>query len=123
MQYRELVLLEKLQELTAVDADFEYSVLRGKLDADDVRAIHQGLQVAIETLRDRFAAARCADCEGPIGHDAGPKDGWQLEDGRTVCQRCCSQDLIRFADRLKAQSESVAALQAALANLQKATQG
>ena len=50
MQSRELVLLEKLQELTAADADFEYSVLRGKLDADDVRAIHQGLQVAIETL-------------------------------------------------------------------------
>jgi len=123
MQYRELVLLEKLQELTAADADFEYSVLRGKLDAEDVRAIHQGLQVAIETLRDRATAARCADCAGPIGQDAGPKDGWQLEDGRTVCQKCCGQDLIRFADRLKAQSESVAALQAALANLQKATQG
>ena len=123
MQYRELVLLEKLQELTAADADLEYSILRGKLDADDVRAIHQGLQVAIETLRDRSTAVRCADCAGPIGQDAGPKDGWQLEDGRTVCQRCCGQDLIRFADRLKAQSESVAALQAALANLQKATQG
>ena len=123
MQYRELVLLEKLQELTAADADFEYSVLRGKLDQDDVRAIHQGLQVAIETLRDRSTAARCADCAGPIGQDAGPKDGWQLEDGRTVCQRCCGQDLIRFANRLRAQSESVAALQAALATLQKATQG
>ena len=123
MQYRELVLLEKLLALTAADADFEYSVLRGKLDMDDVRAIHQGLQVAIETLRERSTAARCADCAGPIGHDAGPKDGWQLEDGRTVCQRCCGQDLIRFADRLKAQSESVAALQAALEVVQKATQG
>ena len=122
MQYRELVLLEKLQELTAADADFEYSVLRGKLDADDVRAICQGLQVAIEALQVKATAARCADCGGPIGQDAGPKDGWQLEDGRTVCQRCCSQDLIRFADRLKAQSESVAALQAALEVLQKATQ-
>ena len=123
MQYHELVLLEKLQELTAADADLEYSILRGKLDADDVRAIHQGLQVAIETLQGRSTAARCADCGGPIGQDAGPKDGWQLEDGRTVCQKCCRQDLIRFADRLKAQSESVVALQAALAALQKATQG
>ena len=123
MRREELALLEKLQELTAADADLEYSILRGKLDQDDVRAIHQGLQVAIEALRERSTAARCADCAGPIGQDAGPKDGWQLEDGRTVCQKCCSQDLIRFADRLRAQSESVAALQAALANLQKATQG
>ena len=123
MQNPDLVLLEKLQELTAADADLEYSILRGKLDADDVRAIHQGLQVAIETLRERSTAARCADCAGPIGQDAGPKDGWQLEDGRTVCQKCCSQDLIRFADRLRAQSESVAALQAALEVVQKATQG
>ena len=94
MQYRELVLLEKLQELTATDADLEYSILRGKLDQDDVRAIHQGLQIAIETLRDRSAAARCADCAGPIGLDDGPKDGWQLEDGRTVCQRCCVKDTL-----------------------------
>ena len=98
----ELVLLQKLQQLTAPDADLEYSILRGKLDADDVRTICQGLQVAIETLQGQATAARCADCGGPIGQDAGPKDGWQLEDGRTVCQRCCGQDLIRFADRLKA---------------------
>ena len=61
MQYRELVLLEKLLALTAADADFEYSVLRGKLDADDVRAIHQGLQVAIETLRAKTTPARQAE--------------------------------------------------------------
>ena len=103
MQYRELVLLEKLQALTAADVDLEYSILRGKLDRGDVRAIHQGLQVAIEALRAKATAVACADCGGPIGQDAGPKDGWQLEDGRTVCQRCCSQDLIRFADRLRAQ--------------------
>ena len=102
MQYRELVLLEKLLALTAADADFEYSVLRGKLDADDVRAICQGLQVAMETLRDRSAAARCADCGGPIGHDAGPKDGWQLEDGRTVCHQCCAADTLRQIVRDKA---------------------
>ncbi len=61
MQYRELVLLEKLQELTAADADLEYSILTGKLDADDVRAIHQGLQVAIETLQAKAAPARQAE--------------------------------------------------------------
>ncbi len=61
MQYRELVLLEKLQELTAADADLEYSILRGKLDADDVRAIHQGLQVAIETLRAKVTPAKQAE--------------------------------------------------------------
>jgi hypothetical protein len=53
MQYRELVLLEKLLALTAADADLEYNILRGKLDAEDVRAIHQGLQVAIETLQQK----------------------------------------------------------------------
>ena len=102
MQYRELVLLEKLLALTAADADLEYSILRGKLDMDDVRAICQGLQVAIETLRDRSAAARCADCGGPIGQDAGPKDGWQLEDGRTVCHQCCAADTLRQIVRDKA---------------------
>lgn len=30
----------------------------------------------------------CADCGGPIGQDKGPPDGWQLEDGRTVCHAC-----------------------------------
>lgn len=61
MQYRELALLEKLLALTAADADFEYSVLRGKLDQDDVRAIHQGLQVAIETLQGKATPARQAE--------------------------------------------------------------
>lgn len=102
MTREELALLEKLQALTAADADFEYSVLTGKLDADDVRAICHGLQVAIETLRDRFTAARCADCGGPIGLDAGPKDGWQLEDGRTVCHQCCAADTLRQIVRDKA---------------------
>ena len=34
----------------------------------------------------------CADCGGPIGQDKGPPDGWQLEDGRTVCHSCCCVD-------------------------------
>ncbi len=37
----------------------------------------------------------CADCGGPIGQDKGPLDGWQLEDGRTVCDACCVADLKR----------------------------
>ena len=123
MTQEELVLLEKLLALTAADADFEYSVLRGKLDADDVRAIHHGLQVAIETLRDRSTAARCADCAGPIGLDDGPKDGWQLEDGRTLCTACFNAAMLRCYEELKQHANSIVALQAALATLQKATQG
>ena len=34
----------------------------------------------------------CADCGVEIGLDDGPRDGWQLEDGRTVCQACCAKD-------------------------------
>ena len=55
MQYRELVLLEKLQELTAPDADFDYSVLRGKMSMEEVRIIREGLQVAIEHLQDKLS--------------------------------------------------------------------
>jgi len=34
----------------------------------------------------------CADCGGVVGQDHGPPDGWQLEDGRTVCHACCAKD-------------------------------
>ena len=44
-------LLDRLQQLTAPDADLEYSILRGKLDADEARTISEGLQVAIEALK------------------------------------------------------------------------
>jgi hypothetical protein len=43
---------------------------------------------------------KCADCGGPIGQDEGPKDGWQLEDGRTVCQACCVKDTKAFAEAI-----------------------
>ena len=43
----------------------------------------------------------CADCSAPIGYDSGPRDGWQLEDGRTVCQACCVADTKRFARTLR----------------------
>jgi hypothetical protein len=42
----------------------------------------------------------CADCGGPIGKDNGPPDGWQLEDGRTVCHSCCCADLKKFVDHV-----------------------
>lgn len=41
---------------------------------------------------------KCADCEGPIGQDKGPPDGWQLEDGRTVCHACCVKDFRKIVD-------------------------
>jgi len=44
------------------------------------------------------SVGRCADCGGPIGQDNGPSDGWQLEDGRTVCHACCSADFKRICD-------------------------
>jgi len=42
--------------------------------------------------------ATCADCGCRIGEDRGPPDGWQLEDGRTVCQACCVKDTKRIVD-------------------------
>jgi len=43
---------------------------------------------------------KCADCGKPIG-ETGPPDGWQLEDGRTVCQACCAADLCKLGEALK----------------------
>lgn len=42
---------------------------------------------------------RCADCGGSFGQDNGPPDGWQLEDGRTVCHACCRIDFRRHIDQ------------------------
>ncbi len=39
-----------------------------------------------------FVMPPCADCGGTVGQDRGPKDGWQLEDGRTVCHACCVEN-------------------------------
>ena len=41
----------------------------------------------------------CADCGGPVGLDDGPPDGWQLDDGRTVCHACCVVDFSTECDR------------------------
>ena len=40
----------------------------------------------------RNVVGNCADCDGPIDNGKGPPDGWQLEDGRTVCHACCISD-------------------------------
>jgi hypothetical protein len=40
----------------------------------------------------------CADCGCVIGQDKGPPDGWQLEDGRTVCHACCVKDFAQLVD-------------------------
>lgn len=48
------------------------------------------------------ASERCADCGTPLGQDDGPPDGWELEDGRKVCQACCVADLQRFGDEVEA---------------------
>jgi hypothetical protein len=37
----------------------------------------------------------CADCGRSVG-SRGPVDGWQLEDGRTVCHLCCVEDTRRL---------------------------
>jgi hypothetical protein len=48
----------------------------------------------------------CADCGGPIGQDAGPPDGWQLEDNRIVCDSCCVTDLQIMASLLASMTHS-----------------
>ena len=47
----------------------------------------------------------CSDCGAPAGGPPGPPDGWQLEDGRTVCHGCCTLD---FRATVRAQQLSKA---------------
>ena len=42
----------------------------------------------------------CDDCGRQIDHDERPPDGWQLEDGRTVCHNCCVRDTTLMVDEL-----------------------
>lgn len=51
--------------------------------------------------------ATCADCGKEIGKDAGPKEGWQLEDGRTVCHACCAADTRRVIGLTVTESDRV----------------
>jgi len=56
------------------------------------------MQILINRIR-FWLTKRCADCDGPIGQDKGPPDGWQLEDGRTVCHACCVADFRKILDK------------------------
>lgn len=47
----------------------------------------------------------CADCGGQVGQDRGPPDGWQLEDGRTVCHECCLIDFDKLVELAKKLSD------------------
>lgn len=50
---------------------------------------------------------KCAKCGGLIGQDKGPPDGWQLDDGRTVCHACCIADTKRVVELTKQISEAM----------------
>lgn len=43
---------------------------------------------------------KCADCGKPTHGKAGARRAWQLEDGRTVCNKCCAADTKRFVDEI-----------------------
>lgn len=46
------------------------------------------------SIRTTETTARlCDDCKKPITTYGGSPDGWQLEDGRSVCQVCAVRDL------------------------------
>jgi hypothetical protein len=49
---------------------------------------------------DRANVPPCEDCGGHVGLDRGPPDGWQLEDGRTVCHSCCLNDFGKLIDKI-----------------------
>lgn len=42
----------------------------------------------------------CDDCGVRIGQDNGPSDGWQLEDGRTLCHKCCGRDTKKICKQI-----------------------
>ena len=52
-----------------------------------------------EAMDNGMDAQANADCGGPIGQDKGPPDGWQLEDGRMVCDSCCVTDFRILVDQ------------------------
>jgi|DEB19_MinimDraft_3_1074340.scaffolds.fasta_scaffold25625_2 hypothetical protein len=47
---------------------------------------------------------KCEACNGELGNK-GPKDGWQLPDGSTVCDDCVKRFLNGFADKLSEENE------------------
>ena len=71
-----------------------YSANSFSLTMDGLRGVLLAGATAEAVLE--FVRNHCADCGTRIGQDDGPPDGWQLEDGRTVCQVCCAIDLAGF---------------------------
>lgn len=51
-------------------------------------------------LLQKVLGIRCDKCGGPLYVGRGPVNGWQLEDGRTVCHRCCVADLAKQIERM-----------------------
>lgn len=39
---------------------------------------------------------KCDRCSMEVGKDEGPEDGWQLENGETVCDKCCVDDTLKI---------------------------
>ncbi len=68
----------------------------GRADVGDAMRAAWILEQATALIRP--PALVCSDCNGLILGVDEPRDGWQLEDGRTVCGKCCVKDTQQFAD-------------------------
>lgn len=64
-----------------------------------IQRLRRGFLVTLNSV----VVRRCADCGCRIGQDKGPPDGWQLEDGRTVCHACCAADMKLIVGRMNAE--------------------
>lgn len=53
------------------------------------------LKSRLEKLATEKAGPICADCGRRVADGNGPSDGWEMEDGRTVCHPCCVADTRR----------------------------
>ena len=70
------------------------SIARDGRTDDELKAVAEARHEAIcrSLLRKEGIAKTCDDCGKALGSDKGPPEGWQLEDGRTVCHACCAAD-------------------------------
>lgn len=66
----------------------------GKNAMEDVKTRCEEYKKEMEVSLSNFEPKTlCAECGNAVGNDDGPPDGWQLEDGSTVCHRCCAKSL------------------------------
>jgi len=52
----------------------------------------------------------CADCGNKINQDNGPPEGWELENGRIICNSCCvinTKKMIKLMELMKAFNNTV----------------